>query len=92
MKIVKSSVSILPQQPGVDGLMKHVEKIGRLAYKSEDKITEDSWERFDNMLFLEVIGRFLTQELYISVSQKRIDTTWRSFSKLLLTLDGIITQ
>lgn len=51
MKIVKSSVSILPQQSGVDGLMKHVEKIGRLAYKSEDKITEDSWERFDNMLF-----------------------------------------
>ena len=35
MKIVKSSVSILPQEPGVDGLMKHVEKLGRIAYLSE---------------------------------------------------------
>lgn len=51
MKIVKSSVSILPQEPGVDGLMKHVEKLGRIAYLSEDRMTEDSWEKFDKMLY-----------------------------------------
>lgn len=50
MKIIKSSVEILPQEEGVVGMLKHIEKLGRLAYKSEDKITEDSYIRFTEML------------------------------------------
>lgn len=50
MKIIKSSVSILPQEPGVVGMLKHIERIGRIAYKSEDKITDDSYIRFVEML------------------------------------------
>lgn len=51
MKFINSSVSILHQEPGVDGLLKHIEKIGRLAYKSSDKITEDSYKKFCEMLY-----------------------------------------
>lgn len=50
MKIIKSSVEILPQEEGVVGMLKHIEKLGRLAYKSEDKITEDSYIKFVDML------------------------------------------
>lgn len=50
MKIIKSSVEILPQGPGVVGMFKHVERIGRIAYKSEDRITEDSYIKFIDML------------------------------------------
>lgn len=50
MKIIKSSVGILPQEEGVVGMLKHIERIGRIAYKSEDKITEDSYIKFVEML------------------------------------------
>lgn len=51
MKVIKSSVEILPQEPGVKGMLKLVERVGRIAYKSEDRITEDSYEKFVNMLY-----------------------------------------
>lgn len=50
MKIIKSSVEILPQESGVVGMLKHIERIGRIAYKSEDKITDDSYIKFIDML------------------------------------------
>lgn len=47
MKIVKPSHSILlPEGP-----LKHIEKIGRICYKSEDAITEKSAESFVRRLF-----------------------------------------
>lgn len=51
MKVIKSSVSILEQEPGIDGMKKHIERVGRVAYKSEDKITEDSYIRFLQMIY-----------------------------------------
>lgn len=51
MKVMKSSVSILPQEAGVIGLMKHVEKLGRIAYLSDDRITDDSYVKFNQMLY-----------------------------------------
>lgn len=50
MKLVKPSFEIIEQAPGFQGLLKHVELCGRTAYKSEDKITEDSAEKFVNMI------------------------------------------
>lgn len=46
MKLVKPSFEIIPQED----LMKHIELCGRVCYKSEDKITDDSAERFVNGL------------------------------------------
>lgn len=42
MKLIKPYFEIIEQAPGIEGLNKHIELCGRNAYKSEDKITEDS--------------------------------------------------
>lgn len=50
MKLIKPSFEIIKQKPGINGLLQHIERCGRTCYKSEDKITEDSAEKFVNML------------------------------------------
>ena len=50
MKIIKPNAIELKQQPGFEGMLKHIELCGRTCYKSEEKITEDSCHRFVNML------------------------------------------
>jgi thymidylate synthase (FAD) len=40
MRIIKPNYEILSEINGVE-MLKHIEKIGRVCYKSEDKITED---------------------------------------------------
>ena len=53
MKLVHSSVEILEQQPGLDGLYKQIEYAGRTCYKSTDMITEASAKEFvDRMIKL----------------------------------------
>jgi len=42
MRLINSSVEIIPQEAGLQGIYKQIEKCGRICYKSEDKITEDS--------------------------------------------------
>ena len=46
MKLIDSSVEILSQYEGIEGVFKQIEIAGRTCYKSEDKITEDSAEKF----------------------------------------------
>lgn len=51
MKLIESKVEIIEQQPGLEGMYKHIELAGRVSYKSEDKITEDSAKEFvDRMI------------------------------------------
>lgn len=50
MKLIKPSFEIIEQEAGIEGLLRHIEKCGRTCYKSEDKITEDSAEKFVNMI------------------------------------------
>lgn len=50
MRLIKPSFEIIEQKPGIDRLLQHIERCGRTCYKSEDKITEDSAEKFVNML------------------------------------------
>ena len=50
MRIEKSKVEILEQEPGIIGMYRFIERAGRVAYKTEDKITEDSWQKFLKML------------------------------------------
>jgi thymidylate synthase (FAD) len=49
MKIVKPSVEILSPINGEE-ILRLIEKIGRVCYKSEDKITEDSAKKFVSMI------------------------------------------
>ena len=46
MKIINPSFTILEQGAGLDGMYKHIEIAGRTCYKSEDKITEGSAQKF----------------------------------------------
>ena len=50
MKLCKSSFEILSQENGIDGIKKMIELAGRTCYKSEGNITEDSSEKFVQML------------------------------------------
>ena len=46
MKLIEPSIEIVKQTLGKEGLFKHIEKCGRVSYKSENKITEDSANEF----------------------------------------------
>jgi thymidylate synthase (FAD) len=50
MKFVDSGFEIIPQENGMDGLYRHVEKIARVSYKSEDRITDDSAKKMIDSL------------------------------------------
>lgn len=51
MKLINPSVELITQAPGLEGIYKQVERVGRVCYKSEDKITEDSSKPFvDRMI------------------------------------------
>lgn len=53
MKLVKPKYEIWEQPAGLEGIYKQIEKAGRVCYKSEDKITEDSAKSFvDRMVKL----------------------------------------
>ena len=41
MKIIEAGYEILTALDGLE-ILKHIERIGRVCYKSEDKITDDS--------------------------------------------------
>lgn len=51
MKLIKPSYEIWQQPSGLEGIYKQIERVGRVCYKSEDKITEDSAKPFvDRMI------------------------------------------
>ena len=50
MKLIKPDFNIIEQEPGIEGIYKIIEQAGRTCYKSEDKITEDSAQKFVEML------------------------------------------
>jgi thymidylate synthase (FAD) len=46
MKILTSQASIVPQEPGIIGAFKQIEKVGRACWASENLITDRSYEDF----------------------------------------------
>jgi thymidylate synthase (FAD) len=51
MKLIKQSFEFINQTDfSLVGIKKHIEKCARVSYKSEDKITDASYEKFVNML------------------------------------------
>lgn len=68
MKLIKPSFEIWEQPAGLEGVYKQIEKIGRVCYKSEDKITEDSAKPFVDRMIKSGHGAMLehgTVYLYI---------------------------
>ena len=51
MKLIKQSFEFINQKDfSLVGIKKHIERCARVSYKSEDKITDTSYEKFVNML------------------------------------------
>ena len=51
MKLINQSFEIITQEDfSLIGIKKFIEKCGRVCYKSEDRITDNSYEKFVNML------------------------------------------
>ena len=72
MRLIKPSFEIIEQQSGEVSMFKHIETCGRVAWKSEERITDDSHISFVNMLKGVNHGSVLehgTVYLYINNSQ-----------------------
>lgn len=80
MKLINQSFEILEQKYfTITGIKKFIERCGRVCYKSEDRITDDSYEKFVNMLVKRDHARPLEfgtvhLQMYISDFHKLRDT------------------
>lgn len=59
MKLIEPSVELIKQEPGIEGIYKQIEWVGRHCYMSMDKITEDSAKKFVDMLIKNGHGAML---------------------------------
>lgn len=80
MKLINQSFEILEQKDfTITGIKKFIERCGRVCYKSEDRITDDSYKKFVNMLVKRDHARPLEfgtvhLKMYISDFHKLRDT------------------
>lgn len=80
MKIINSSVEIIQQQPGIVGMKKQIELIGKVSHKSEGNITDDSYIKFiDNM---KKIGHYACLDMATAYMKFPL-CCFKSFFKLL---------
>lgn len=72
MKLIKQSFEFINQTDfSLIGIKKHIERCARVSYKSEDKITDTSYEKFVNMLESRGHNRPLEfGTVYLKVSNK----------------------
>lgn len=79
MKLIKQSFEFINQTDfSLVGIKKHIERCARVSYKSEDKITDTSYEKFVNMLESRGHNRPLEfGTVYLSrTSQKEDNMEW----------------
>lgn len=68
MRLIKPSFSIWDQQEGLEGVYKQIERAGRVCYKSEDKITENSAKEFVDRMIKSGHGAMLEHgTVYLSI-------------------------
>ena len=74
MRLIKSSFEIWEQSPGEIGIYKQIERAGRVCYKSEDRLTEDSYIRFVEMLKSHAHGAMLEHgAVYLKIPIKEME-------------------
>lgn len=75
MRYEKASFEIIEQEPGIEGIYKQIELAGRTCYKSEDKITEDSAEKFvNNMIKSGHLAMLEHGTCYLYFNAEQLDT------------------
>ena len=76
MQLINPSFEILEQAPGIQGVKKQIERAGRTCYKSEDKITDTSYEEFVNRMVNSGHGAMLEHgTVYLKIPYKYIDVS-----------------
>ena len=71
MKLCKPLFEIWEQSAGLEGVYKQIERVGRVCYKSEDKITEDSAKPFVDRMIKSGHGAMLEHgTVYLKVINK----------------------
>ena len=74
MRLIKSSYEIWQQPSGLEGVYKQIERVGRVCYKSEDKITEDSAKPFVDRMIKSGHGAMLEHgTVYLKVPYGKMD-------------------
>ena len=75
MKLIKPSFKIWNQPAGLEGVYKQIEKVGRVCYKSEDKMTEDSAKPFVERMTKSGHGAMLEHgTVYLKVTNKGLSS------------------
>lgn len=73
MKLIKPEFRIIEQQAGLEGVYKQIERVGRVCYKSEDKITEYSAKPFVDRMIKSGHGAMLEHgTVYLAVPMETI--------------------
>ena len=76
MKLINQSYEIWNQPAGLEGVYKQIERVGRVCYKSEDKITEDSAKPFVDRMIKSGHGAMLEHgTVYLKITYKDTDFT-----------------
>lgn len=74
MRLIEPSFEMLEQPTREVGIYKQIERVGRICYKSEDKITEDSYKKFVEMLKSKQHGAMLEHgTVYLKIIGDRSD-------------------
>ena len=85
MKLIKQDFNIVNQQGfSIKDIKKHIEYCARISYKSQDKITDTSYEKFVNMLVKRDHARPLE---FGTVHLKMILPDFQGFIHSLLTIN-----
>ena len=76
MRIVKPNFEIWEQSAGLEGVYKQIERVGRVCYKSENKITEDSAKPFVDRMVKSGHGAMLEHgTVYLKITYKDTNFT-----------------
>ena len=82
MRLIKPSYEIIPQQSDLEGVYKQIEQVGRVCYKSEDKITETSAKSFVDRMIKSGHGAMLEKgTVYLKCNNTMSGNTYILFSK-----------
>lgn len=89
MQLIKQSFEFINQTDfSLVGIKKHIERCARVSYKSEDKITDTSYEKFVNMLE----SRGHDRPLEFGTVHLEIDMCLRDIIVDTLTNQGMLNQ
>ena len=68
MKLIEPKVELMQQAPGLVGMYKHIERCARTCYKTEDSITENSYEKLcDKLMKAKHFAMFEHGTVYLNI-------------------------